>query len=303
MVARNDLDLRSVPSIRRRIASGDYDIVHLHTKRAHALTLWLDRNRPRPKYLVTRRMDYPEARNWYTRCLYNRRVDGVVAISQYILEGLVHAGVERGKIRLIHSGIDANRFTLSAAVVKDASAAVNIGCLAVLEQRKGIEYMLDAAGVLQRRGLRLHWLIGGAGRRREALENKVTELGLGDSVRFLGFVANPEEFFRSIDVFVMPSLFEGLGVAALEAMAAAKPVVATRVGGLMESVLDGQSGFLVAPGDGDAIANAIAELVADPPMARQMGLLGRRRVLEKFTLNQMAAQNEAYYYELLGVEN
>ena len=101
----------------------------------------------------------------------------------------------------------------------------------------------------------------------------------------------------------MPSLFEGLGVAALEAMAAGKPIVATRVGGLAESVLDGQTGILVAPRDGKAIADAVAQLVSDPPMAQRMGLQGRQRALEHFTLAQMAAQNEAYYYELLGTGN
>jgi glycosyltransferase involved in cell wall biosynthesis len=101
----------------------------------------------------------------------------------------------------------------------------------------------------------------------------------------------------------MPSLFEGLGVAALEAMAAGKPVVATRVGGLAEAILDGQTGLLVEPCDGRAIADAVAKLISDRPMARHMGLQGRQRVLDQFTLTQMAAQNEAYYYEVLGAAN
>jgi glycosyltransferase involved in cell wall biosynthesis len=92
-------------------------------------------------------------------------------------------------------------------------------------------------------------------------------------------------------------------VAVLEAMAAGKPVVASRVGGLAESVLEGQTGLLVAPRDGRALADAVAKLIADLPSARQMGQRGRQRVLENFTLRQMAAQNEAYYYELLASEN
>jgi len=303
MVVRNDLDLRTVPGLRRRIDDGKYDIVHLHTKRAHALYLWLSRGRPRPKYIVTRRMDYPERNNWYTRCLYNRRVDGVVAISQNILDRLVDAGVERRKIRLIHSGIDPSRFVTPDMTDETCHDVVTVGCLAVLEERKGIEFLLEAAGHLQSQGVRLKWLIGGNGTLRETLANKVRALGLGDSVTFLGFIARPEEFLRGIDIFVMPSLFEGLGVAVLEAMAAGKPVVASRVGGLAESVLEGQTGLLVAPRDGRALADAVAKLIADLPSARQMGQRGRQRVLENFTLRQMAAQNEAYYYELLASEN
>jgi len=300
IVVRNDLDLRAVPAVRRRIHDGSYDIVHLHTKRAHALSLWLSRGQQHPKYIVTRRMDYPERSNWYTRSLYNRRVDGVVAISQNILDGLVDAGVEPGKIRMIHSGIDPSRFVVADRANETSDDGMTVGCLAVLEERKGIEFLLQAAGQLQSQGLRLRWLIGGNGTLRETLAIRARALGLGDSVRFLGFVAKPEEFLRRIDIFVMPSLFEGLGVAALEAMAAGKPVVATRVGGLVESLIDGQTGLLVGPRDGGAIANAVLKLVKNRPMARQMGLQGRQRVLDHFTLAQMAARNEAFYYELLG---
>lgn len=106
LVLRNDVDRRSVPKLRRLMRNENYDIVHLHTKRAHALSLWLSHASSRPKYVVTRRMDYPESANWYTRHLYNRTVDGVVAISEKIFHLLLAAGVKREKIRLIHSGID-----------------------------------------------------------------------------------------------------------------------------------------------------------------------------------------------------
>jgi glycosyltransferase involved in cell wall biosynthesis len=301
LIVRNDLDLRAVPSIRRRIAAGKYDIVHLHTKRAHALSLWLSRGKRLPKYLVTRRMDYPEENNWYTHCLYNRRVDGVVAISRNIRDRLIDAGVEPQKIRLIHSGIDPSRFALADRPEEAHNHSVTVGCLAVLEERKGIEFLLEGASRLQSRGVRVKWVVGGDGNRREALKNQARALGLDDSVRFLGFVSKPEEFFRRVDIFVMPSLFEGLGVAVLEAMAAGKPIVATKVGGLAESVVDGRTGFLVAPRDGQAIAEAVGKLVGDLQMAHEMGLRGRRRVLENFTLTQMAAQNEAYYYDLLAM--
>ena len=106
---RNDLDLRCVPALRRIIKNGNYDIVHLHTKRAHVLSLWLPSSANRPKWVVTRRMDYPEAKSWLTGYLYNRRVDGVVAISRTIRDLLIRAGVVPRRIRLIHSGIDPRR--------------------------------------------------------------------------------------------------------------------------------------------------------------------------------------------------
>ena len=297
---RNDLDLRCVPELRRLIRTGDYDIVHLHTKRAHALALWLPRFHSRPRYLVTRRMDYPESNNWYTHYLYNRRVDGVVAISRNIAELLQAAGVTPGKIRVIASGIEPQRFASARRAAVKSGGELVIGSLGVLEERKGHRYLLEAAGQLKRDGLSVTIRIAGDGLLRDPLQQYAVRLGLQDEVQFCGFVSDTAAFLADVDVFVMPSLFEGLGVAALEAMAAGRPVIATRVGGLAESIVDGDTGILVAPRDPQALAGAIAKLAAQPELAAEMGRRGRARVLEHFTLAQSALKNEAYYYELLG---
>src|SRR3990170_2355588 len=213
LVARNDLDLRPVPALRRLIRSEKYDIVHFHTKRAHALSLWLPRGPQCPKYVVTRRMDYPETRSWYTRYLYNRRVDGVVAISRVIMNLLIEAGVVPERIRLIHSGIDPERFVRCADGSASAEHEAVVGIIAALEQR----------------GHRIKYLVAGEGSARHELEERVKALNLGDEVRFCGFVSDAPAFLSQIDIFILPSLYEGLGVAVLEAMAAGKPVIASRV--------------------------------------------------------------------------
>src|SRR3970282_694030 len=148
-----------VPALRRLIRSEKYDIVHFHTKRAHALSLWLTRGPQCPKYVVTRRMDYSEAKSWYTRLLYNRRVDGVVAISRVIVNLLMEAGVEPGRLRLIHSGIDPERFVrcVASAAVTEREAVV--GIVAALQERKGHRYLFEAAAALKRRGLKIRYLI------------------------------------------------------------------------------------------------------------------------------------------------
>jgi len=303
IVIRNDLDLRCVPELRRLIRTGDYDIVHFHTKRAHALSLWLPRVQSRPRYVVTRRMDYPESNNWYTHCLYNRRVDGVVAISQSIADLLLGAGVARGKIRLIASGIDPQRFTPVKPPEQRADGKIVIGSIGVLEERKGHSVLLEAAATLKRQGMKLRIRIAGDGSLRQSLEQDAVRLGLQDDVQFSGFVSDTPAFLADVDVFVVPSLFEGLGVAALEAMAAGKAVIATRVGGLAWSVVDGMTGMLVPPRDPEALAGAIAKFAEQPKLAAAMGQRGRARVLEHFTLEQMALKNEAYYYDLLGAAN
>jgi glycosyltransferase involved in cell wall biosynthesis len=306
VVVRNDLDLRCVPGLRRLIRAGAYDIVHLHTKRAHALSLWLPRGEPKPKYLVTRRMDYPERRSAYTNYLYNRRVDGVVAISQSIAKLLIAAGVDGKKLRVIPDGIDTGPFSDVPSVPRSSQCmdgVTVVGCIGILEERKGHRFLLAAAARLKAKGLRLRYRIAGAGSLRRRLEQEAASLGLNDDVEFLGFVHDTPAFLAGIDLFVMPSLFEGLGVAVLEAMAAGKPVIASRVGGLAESVVDDVTGLLVRPCDDAQLAEAIEKLHREPARAAALGRDGRERAQRQFSLERMALANEAYYYELLGAAN
>jgi glycosyltransferase involved in cell wall biosynthesis len=298
LVARNDVDLRSVWRLRRLIRRENYDIVHLHTKRAHALSAWLPHGRGAPRYVVTRRMDYPENNNCRTRHLYNRCVDGVVAISQPIVDLLVDAGVDAARIRLIHSGIDAARFTPGADDTGPKRVWA-IGTVAVLQERKGHRYLLEAVAELKKRGVTLVCRFAGAGSERRRLEEMATRLGLAEEINFLGFVADTPAFLAGIDIFVLPSLNEGLGVAALEAMAAGKAVVASGVGGLAEMITDGLTGLLVPPRDSRGLSDAIATLIADPSRARALGRSAAAHVRKHFTLERMAAGNEDYYYELL----
>jgi glycosyltransferase involved in cell wall biosynthesis len=125
-------------------------------------------------------------------------------------------------------------------------------------------------------------------------------LNLADEVRFCGFVSDAPDLLSQIDIFILPSLYEGLGVAVLEAMAAGKPVIASRVGGLPELVADGETGLLVAPKNVEGLVEAIARLADDESLARAMGKKGAARAQANFSLEQMAAKNEAYYYELVG---
>jgi glycosyltransferase involved in cell wall biosynthesis len=244
-------------------------------------------------------MDYPERRNWRTHLLYNRQVDGVVAISQAIADLLVEAGVDGQKIRVIPSGIETQRFADVAGTPRRFDGVTVVGSVGALEERKGHRFLLDAAVLLKGRGFKLEYHIAGMGSLRQQLEQQAGRLGLANDVRFFNFVKDTAPFLAEIDLFVMPSLSEGLGVAALEAMASTKPVIASRVGGLAESVVDGVTGLLVAPRDAGALAQAVEQLVREPQLAASMAARGRERVERNYTVEQMARGNEAYYYELL----
>ncbi len=299
LVVRNDWDVREIPKIRRLIRAERYDVVHFHTKRAHARCLWLPHGQDRPRYVVTRRMDYPQAKNWYTRYLYNRGVDAVIAISRPIADVLVSAGVKPEKIRVIYSGIDHARFADTEREGPRDSDAPVIGAVAHLEARKGHRYLLEAARLLKERGCRFRLALAGDGPLRPTLEALARSLALGEDVTFFGFVSDVPKFLAAIDIFVLPSLYEGLGVAALEAMAAGKVVVASRVGGLADLVEDSETGFLVPPGNTAALAAVLAKLLEEKGLRTAFGQKGAARVREQFTVEQMAQKNEQCYYAIL----
>lgn len=296
----NEVDLRPVLSLRRLIRKERYDIVHFHTKRAHALAAWLGRIYPGVRYIVTRRMDYPIRKNWYNDLLYNGRVDGVVAISDKIAALLAGGGVRREQIRVIPSGIEPARFEEARRAAPGSGLPI-IGTAAVLEERKGHRLLLEAAAELKRQGLRLLYRFAGEGSQKEALKRITAQLGLEAEVVFLGFVPDIPSFLAPIDIFVLPSLHEGLGVAVLEAMAAGKPVIASRVGGIPELVEAEVTGLLVSPDDPRALAQAISRLISRRDLAREMGDKGWERVRRHFAMERMAKRNEEFYYELLAI--
>jgi glycosyltransferase involved in cell wall biosynthesis len=174
-------------------------------------------------------------------------------------------------------------------------------CLLVaanLVQRKGVDVLLAAVAALAPRSRCALW-VAGDGPERAALEAASARLGIAERVRFLGRRSDVPDLLEACDVFVLPSRQEGLGVAALEAMARGRPVVASAIGGLGEIVIPEQTGLLVPPGDAAVLAAALERLLADPALARRLGSAGAARVAEHFLAEQMVSAYEALYREIL----
>ena len=211
--------------------------------------------------------------------------DGVTATSEFLATtARDRFGVDPA---VIPFGIDLEQFapdpTPTAVVDAAAQAAarpLRIGFVKWLEPKYGPDVLVEALGLLAK-AQPFEATIAGDGPMRVALESRVRELGLADRVRFVGRVEHSAvpALLRSFDVFVMPSRLEEWGVAAAEASATALPVVATRVGGIPEIVVDGETGFLVAPDDAPALAAALGRLAADPTLRARMGAAGRGRVV------------------------
>jgi glycosyltransferase involved in cell wall biosynthesis len=190
---RNDLDFRPAPRVRRIMRGEAYDIVHFHTKRAHALSAWLGRTPSVQRRVVTRRMDYPLRGGWFDRHLYNRCVDGVVAISEPIAALLAAGGIDGEKIRVIPSGVDPAPYENIPPRGGEPSPVV-VGTVAALEARKGHRFLLEAAAELKRRGRSFIFRVAGDGSEKTALQEMARKLGVEREVEFLGFVADVAGF-------------------------------------------------------------------------------------------------------------
>ena len=301
---RNHYDLLAGLRLRRQVIAGRYDIVHFHTARAHALSPWLHQSGV--KRIVTRRMDYPVKNGYATRLLYIQSVDAVVAISAGVRTALLAAEVPAAHIRLIPSGVDTTRFTPNSnarAQVRHAygfgnheTVVLSVGALA---ERKGHRTLLQAAQLLKVQGIKLRYLVCGEGALRAALPDEARALGLETDVRFAGFCPEISHYLSAADLFVHVPLWEGLGVAVIEALAAGLPVVASRVGGIPDLIKDHTTGLLVPPQDPPALAAALSRLVQAPSWASRLGQAGQAQARAQFDVTVMAQSNAALYYELL----
>jgi glycosyltransferase involved in cell wall biosynthesis len=279
-------------------------VVHFHTSRAHAMAPFAAGRSG--IVVVTRRMDYVPNR-LFADYLYNRAVDGVAAISQGVANALIAAGVAPQRITIIPSGVDCTRFAPPGAGERAAARAalglepdqIAVAALGALETRKGHRYLLEAIGRLGEHRPAIQCLIAGDGSQGAALEEEARGMGLGANLRLLGGIEDPRKLFFASDIYVQPSIKEGLGVALLEAMACGLAPVASRAGGMAEVIEDRRSGLLVGVADSIALAQAIGEL-ADSSLTRaSLGAAARARVVGAFSMEAMARGTLALYQSCL----
>jgi sugar transferase (PEP-CTERM/EpsH1 system associated) len=228
----------------------------------------------------------------------------VICVSDEVRDFYRKAGVPARKLEVIPNAIDLRRESTEGGDLRDAIGArpgdFVFLCAARLHPQKAHHVLIDAAGRLIQSGLAAFRIaLAGEGTLRTALEEQVRVAGLGEHVRFLGFRNDVRRLLPQADAFVLPSLYEGLPLAVLEAMAASLPVVATAVGGNAAVVEDGRSGLIVAPGDAAALAAAMSRLVEDRDAARAMGKAGRHRVEAQYDIESAAARTSALFEECL----
>mgnify|MGYP000901005285 FL=1 len=284
--------LKLLTSIRQIIKKNDISIVHTHHRMAAFYIRLLKLVHPKLIHVYTAHNVFKDKLPLYKFALKNAKS---VAVGEAVNKNL------RKDV-----GITDSRVIYNGVVLKKTDDQVNeiisyggikLGCIARLSEQKGLTYLLDAMSLLTVKDIRL--FIVGDGELRDELENKVKELDLQDSVTFLGYRKDIAECINSFDFCVLPSVFEGFGLVAIEAFMNGKTIVATDIPGLNE-VVTKENGILVPAKKSDALAGAIDKLATDVVLRNSLALQAKKTYDEKFSYPMFLENYRALYREIQG---
>lgn len=291
--------------LRRQLADARPDLVHAHLEYSSVLAAAIPAGAGAPVVLHLENDVYlrPRTARLAVRLLVTR-VAGYIAISNGVRDSALRAyGARAHRIVVVPPGIDLRRFdrrrvdpAVTAHFRQGASRVV--GTVGRLASQKALHVLLDATPRLLADDPGTRVLLVGDGPLRPTLERHAWRLGVHDAVTFAGHLPDVLPAYSAMDVFVLPSRYEGFGIVFLEAMASGVPVVGTRVIGSQEAVEDGETGLLVAQDDAAALASAVIRLMSDPGLRARIQAAATGKVLQKHTRERTAASTEAFYREL-----
>lgn len=206
----------------------------------------------------------------------------------------------KDKIETIPNGIDSTRYSTRQSQSRlRENTKLNIVTIAGLNNQKGHEYLLKAVPIVISTVPNAHFLLVGDGHLRGLLEKMARALKIDHHVEFLGWRTDVPEILADSEIFVLPSLFEGMPLSILEAMASGKAIVATNVDGTAEVMVDGVTGFLVPPGDPSTLARKIIHLLCDPQLREKFGKEAQMRVINLFSAERMSLAYADLYQRAL----
>jgi len=313
--ARGTLSPLLLPRLARLLAVGRYQIAHTHLLKADAygaLAALLART---PIRISSKHNDEQVLKNPGIAAIHgqlSRLNQRVVVLSDYVGRYMTSVGkVDPNRITRIYYGLPASTTArMGQGLVLRSELGVPpeaplIGTVGRLTEQKGLVHLLEAMAILRDRLPQARLLVvGDAQDRREGYKRELLRrrdaLGLAEVVIFTGVRADVPAIMQAIDLFAMASLWEGFGLVFLEAMAAARPIVATAVSAVPEVVEDGVTGLLVPPANPAAMASAMLSLLSDPEKARRMGESGLLRLKQRFTEERMIESVEGLYFQLWG---
>ncbi len=280
----NDLDIISGWKLKKIVSNYAPGIVHFHTAKSlgvGSLTL----RKFRKKTVFTRRVDFPLKNNILNKIKYGFP-GKLVVISDFIKKQMLESGFKNPE--RIYSSVDTEKFKSDKKTVVQKPKNFKVGMSGALNlNHKDFLTFIRAAQKVIEKNKKVKFYIAGTGRDEKKILEFIKERELGRQVRLKGFVEDMPAFYHNLDVLVHTVHYEGLGTSVLEGMASGLPVVATRVGGLKEVVKDGINGFLVAKKDDGAVFDQLQKILYDKSLRKKLGVRGRTRVEEKFSVKKM----------------
>jgi glycosyltransferase involved in cell wall biosynthesis len=236
-----------------------------------------------------------------------RWVDAFIALSEDVSARLASEGYPRERIVLIPNSVDLEGLQdmredpeRKQRLLNLPENAIVVGTVAVFKEQKGYPYLIEAAARIRRTRPDVHFLVVGSGPKASEIHRQIIERGLECAFVCVGQQVDVLPYLAAMDVFVLPSLWEGMPRALMEAMAAGIPAVGTNVSGIRDLIEDGVTGFLVPAGDASSLAEAIMSMLADPVRARGFGEAARRRIQERHSASVSALRHVELYADLLG---
>lgn len=305
--------LRTIVRLRHIIGQGGFRIVHSQGARADFFSRISSLGVRGARNVCTVQMpiegfDVARARKALYQsldCLSARQVDRFLVVSEALRKLLIEGrGIDPGKVRLIYNGIETALHTLTERHAWSGSGLPReerlIGAVGRLVRQKGFEYLIRAMPRVLHQVAEARLVIAGEGPLRQELQELAHERGLEGKVVFQGFRRDIREFLRAVELVVIPSVREGFPMITLEAMAMAKPIVATAIDGVIEQIDHDVNGLLVPPEDCEALGAAMVKLLEDRVTRERLGHAARQKAVTRFDVRKMVNETKLVYAELLG---
>jgi glycosyltransferase involved in cell wall biosynthesis len=294
---RHRYDVSQFGKLQSFLRSRDYDIIHTHLFPANFLAA-LNHKINKAKYVVTEHSVWNKRRSFsllkYLDKMIYWRFDKIVSVSNAVQMELLNWIPEvKNKSTVIYNAVRI------LPIIEISQKKIDVLCVANLNRyAKGIDVLLRAVKFAEESINRV--CIAGSGHLKEMFQEMTNNMGLRGKVRFLGTVNNVRELMQQSKLFVLPSRWEGLPMALLEAMEACMPIVATSVGGIPEAITDHENGILVPPENPRELAVALVSLLQSPEHARSLGMNARQTAVSQFSIEAHTYSHMRLYETLLG---
>ncbi|MBK0401374.1 glycosyltransferase family 4 protein [Adhaeribacter sp. BT258] len=301
----NEFDLYTASQLKKYCAENRIDLVHAHSSHSHGLSVWGAVLGNKPPIILSRRVDFPVKKNWFSKFKYNYKgIKRVICVSEKIRE-ITMPSLKRPQICVtVHSGIDLSRFENSkntGKLHKEFNLPEHqliIGNISAIAEQKDYFTFVSTAELLLQKGLHAKFFIIGDGPMRAEIEAFVKQKNLTAHIIFTGFRNDVPEILPELDVFLITSQTEGLGTTILDAFACRVPVVATRGGGIPEIVKEGETGLLANVYDTEQLAYQVQRVLTNEKL-RQILTEQACRFLQNFRKENTAKRTLEIYRQVL----